>query len=92
MRPHAFLIHALPRANVPLEELHKAFKSAMHENAAGERPSHALLIAAQSGRSVPRSPSGMKRAVGMILSGGMPPTGSRENIIRCSLALEIKNG
>ena len=92
MRPHDFLIRTLPRANVPLEELHKARKSAMHENAAVERHSHASRMNAQSGRSVPNWPSGTKRAVGMMVSGGNVSFGLRENIIRCSLALEMKNG
>jgi hypothetical protein len=46
----------------------------------------------QSGRSVPNSPSGTKRAVGMMVSGGKVSSGLRENIRRCSLALEMKNG
>jgi hypothetical protein len=45
-----------------------------------------------SGRSVPSSPGGTKRAVGMMVSGGSVSFGVRENIIRCSLALEMKKG
>ncbi|MGZ2499662.1 hypothetical protein ACVINI_000144 [Rhizobium beringeri] len=45
-----------------------------------------------SGRSVPSSPCGTKRAVGMMVSGGKVSLGLRENIMRCSLALEMKKG
>ncbi|XUR35902.1 hypothetical protein ACQY74_003949 [Rhizobium leguminosarum bv. trifolii] len=45
-----------------------------------------------SGRSVPSSPCGTKRAVGMMVSGGRVSLGLRENIMRCSLALEMKKG
>ncbi len=46
----------------------------------------------QSGRSVPSSPGGTKRAVGIMVSGGNVSLGLRENIMRCSLALEMKKG
>ncbi|MDH6649365.1 UNVERIFIED_ORG: hypothetical protein M2312_004025 [Rhizobium esperanzae] len=46
----------------------------------------------QSGRSVPSSPCGTKRAVGIMVSGGSVSFGLRENIMRCSLALEMKKG